>query len=173
MYLRFSAIDMRADTINSERINGQTARHKRLPAVCFDDTWHNPRLLFGGLVSSGIMAIYTKLKRPYSYLDTCREQWPRSEGMRHEPWFWKYNRIYLIYPISIHYIIHQEFHATVGDGTNMPKIRCFLSDDGPMLQRGPKVTSLVARSSRGRCAQHPHDMRAMSWVTVGWFHEWL
>jgi hypothetical protein len=28
------------------------------------------------------------------------------------------------------------------------------------LQRGPKVTSLIARSSRGRCAQHLHDTRA-------------
>jgi hypothetical protein len=27
------------------------------------------------------------------------------------------------------------------------------------LQRDPKVTSLVARSSRGRCAQHLHDTR--------------
>jgi hypothetical protein len=28
------------------------------------------------------------------------------------------------------------------------------------LQRSPTVTSLVARSSRGRCAQHLHDARA-------------
>jgi hypothetical protein len=29
------------------------------------------------------------------------------------------------------------------------------------IQRGPKVTSLVALSSRGRCAQHLHDVRGL------------
>jgi hypothetical protein len=29
----------------------------------------------------------------------------------------------------------------------------------PMLQKGPKVTSLVARSSRGRCTQHLRRIR--------------
>jgi hypothetical protein len=33
----------------------------------------------------------------------------------------------------------------------------FISKGG--IQRGPKVTSLVALSSRGRCAQHLHDVR--------------
>jgi hypothetical protein len=32
----------------------------------------------------------------------------------------------------------------------------------PRKYRSPKVTSLVARSSRGRCAQHLHDTRAMT-----------
>jgi hypothetical protein len=32
------------------------------------------------------------------------------------------------------------------------------------VQRGPKATSLVARSSRGRCAQHLHDTRAMTHI---------
>jgi hypothetical protein len=31
-------------------------------------------------------------------------------------------------------------------------------EDAAHVQRGPKVTSLVARSSRGRCVQHLHDV---------------
>jgi hypothetical protein len=36
--------------------------------------------------------------------------------------------------------------------------------DIKVIQRGSKVTSLVARSSRGRCAQHLHDTRT-TWRT--------
>jgi hypothetical protein len=54
-------------------------------------------------------------------------------------------------PQNVHYLQNNV-------GTEFPPLS---ADISVPIQRGPKVTFLVAHSSRGRCTQHSHDVRGL------------